>query len=169
MAGKADHFRKSCLQGMIFDRYMTMLKSSLAILLLIPFGINAQQWADSSRGYVIHKDLRLDLLLKKQSELNKQVYLENKKTGPGFRVLVINTNDRNKAIQVKTKLMQEFPEEKSYLIYQSPYFKIQIGNFKTSKDAKSLRDQILRLYPDNVIVVPATVENKPEKEDSSIN
>jgi hypothetical protein len=146
-----------------------MRKTLVAILFLLPFGLLAQQKADTSRGYVIHKDARLDLLMKKQSELNKEVYLENRKTGPGYRVLVINTNDRNKAVAVKTKLMQEFPDQKTYLIYQSPYFKIQIGNFKSQKEAGALRGQIIKFYPDNVIVVPATIEMKPEKDDNAGN
>ena len=146
-----------------------MQKILLFILLALPLSLSAQQIADTSRGYVIHRDARLDLLMKKQAELNKEVYLENRKTGPGYRVLVINTNDRNKAMEVKSKLLQEFQDQKTYLIYQSPYFKIQIGNFKTAKEAEVLRKQILRLYPQNVIVVPATVEYKPEKDEGTTN
>jgi hypothetical protein len=113
----------------------------------------------------IYKDPRLDLLINKQIELNKEVYKENRRTGPGYRILVINTNDRNKAMDVKSRMMSEYPEHKTYLVYQSPYFKIQIGNFKERQDAESLRKKIVRIYPNGVIVVPATIELKPEKED----
>ena len=119
----------------------------------------------SAQGVTIHKDPRLDLLISKQVELNKEVYKENNKTGSGFRVLVINTNDRNKAMDVKSKMMSEFPEHKTYLVYQSPYFKIQIGNFRERKEAETLRKKIISFYPTGVIVVPAMVEFKPEKED----
>jgi SPOR domain len=118
-----------------------------------------------AQGVTIHKDPRLDLLISKQVELNKEVYKENNRTGAGFRVLVINTNDRNRAMDVKSKMMSEFPEHKTYLVYQSPYFKIQIGNFRDRKEAETLRNKIIRIYPTGVIVVPATVEFKPEKED----
>jgi hypothetical protein len=118
-----------------------------------------------AQGVTIYKDPRLDLLINKQIELNKEVYKENRRTGPGFRILVINTNDRNKAMDVKSRMMSEYPEHKTYLVYQSPYFKIQIGNFKERQDAESLRKKIIRIYPNGVIVVPATIELKPEKED----
>lgn len=136
------------------------------LLLLSPLGLAAQSVVDTSHGYVLHKDARLDLLMKKQSELNKEVYLENRKNGPGFRVLVINSNDRNKAMAVKTKLMQEFPDQKTYLVYQSPYFKVQIGNCKTKNEANALMSRVQKLYPENVIVVPAVIEMKPEKDES---
>ena len=118
-----------------------------------------------AQGVTIHKDPRLDLLISKQVELNKVVYLENNRTGNGFRVLVINTNDRSKAIEVKSKMMTEFPDHKTYLVYQSPYFKIQVGNFRERKEAETLRKKIIRYYPTGVIVVPATVEFKAEKEE----
>ena len=118
-----------------------------------------------SQGVTVFKDPRLDLLINKQVELNKEVYKENNRTGSGFRVLVVNTNDRARAMEVKSKMMSEFPEHKTYLIYQSPYFKIQVGNFRDRKEAEALRKRILLLYAAGVIVVPATVEFKPEKDD----
>lgn len=145
---------------------MKSTRTIYVLMLLIPLGSAAQSVIDTSHGYELHKDARLDLLMKKQSELNKEVYLENRKTGAGYRVLVVSTNDRNKATAVKTKLMQEFADQKTYLIYQSPYFKVQIGNCKTQAEANGLRARVLKFYPDNVIVVPATIEMKPEKEDT---
>ncbi|MGL6266467.1 MAG: SPOR domain-containing protein [Chitinophagaceae bacterium] len=118
-----------------------------------------------AQGVTIYKDPRLDMLISKQVELNKVVYKENNRTGNGFRVLVINTNDRNKAMEVKSRMMTEFPDHKTYLVYQSPYFKIQVGNFRERKEADVLLKKIIRYYPTGVIVVPATVEYKAEKEE----
>lgn len=128
----------------------------LALITIIPFAASAQ--------VEIVKDPRLDQLLKKQEELNKKAYIENNRTGPGYRILVTSTNDRQKAMDVKTRLMRDFPSEKTYLIYQSPLFKIQIGNFKTRQDADPLYKKIQRIYPTGVIVIPSTVELKPEEE-----
>jgi len=117
-----------------------------------------------AKSVEIIKDHRLDLLIQKQEELNKKAYLESKKSIPGFRVMVINTNDRIKALDVKTTLLRNFPEHKTYLIYQSPNFKVQIGNFKTQVEAEKLKKIIVRLYPDGVIIVPTTIEIKTEEE-----
>jgi hypothetical protein len=118
-----------------------------------------------SQTVSIVKDPRLDMLLKKQAELNKEVDKLNNKTGPGYRIMVINTNDRIKALEVKSRMMSDFPDEKSYLVYQSPYFKIMIGNFRTRQEAEPFQKKILEIYPTGVIIVPATVEYKPEKEE----
>lgn len=132
------------------------------ILTLLSFFI---AWGLKSQTVSIAKDPRLDMLLKKQAELNKEVDKLNNKTGPGYRIMVINTNDRIKALEVKSRMMSDFPEEKSYLVYQSPYFKIMIGNFRTRQEAEPFQKKILEIYPTGVIIVPATVEYKPEKEE----
>lgn len=136
------------------------MKNIIVLLLLMPLAADAQ--------VDIVKDRRLDLLMQKQEELNRKAYLDNNRTGAGFRILVVSTNDRNQAFSVKTTLMREFPDQKTYLMYQSPYFKIHIGNFRTRKDADALRRQIMEIYPNGVIVIPSTVELKPE-EDLQVN
>lgn len=128
----------------------------LAILLMLPIAVQAQ--------VEIVKDHRLDLLIRKQEELNKKAYIENNRTASGYRILVVSTNDRKKAMDTKSTLMREYPEHKTYLIYQSPHFKIQIGNFRSRSDADALRKQIIKLYPTGVIVIPSTIEVKPEGE-----
>jgi len=135
------------------------MRNILLLVCLLPLISTAQ-----SAGTEIVKDPRIDLLLKKQAELNRKVYLDNNRTAQGYRILVMNTNDRKKAMDAKSKLMRDFPEHKTYLIYQSPSFKIQIGNFRTRNDAESLRKQISKMYPSGVIVIPSTIEVKPEED-----
>jgi len=131
------------------------MKIAFVILLLAPLAALAQ--------VEIVKDHRLDLLIAKQEELNKKVYLENNRTTSGYRILVVNTNDRQKAMDVKSTLMRDFPDHKCYLIYQSPHFKVQIGNFRKREEADLLRKQVMKLYPTGVIVIPSTIEVKPEE------
>jgi hypothetical protein len=132
----------------------------LATILLICFVSGLR-----SQSISIVKDPRLDMLLKKQAELNKEVDKLNNKTGPGYRVMVINTNDRMRALEVKSRMMSDFADEKSYLVYQSPYFKIMIGNFRTRQEAEPILKKIQEIFPAGVMIVPATVEYKQEKEE----
>jgi hypothetical protein len=135
------------------------MRNFLILVCFLPFLAKAQSVSPD-----IVKDPRLDLLIKKQTELNRKVYLENNRTAQGFRILVINTSDRQKAMDTKSTLMRDFPDHKTYLIYQSPHFKIQIGNFRTRPDAEGLRKQITRIYPNGVIVIPSVIEVKAEDE-----
>ena len=79
--------------------------------------------AQDTPSVVVNKDPRIDLLLKKQGEVNAAIKKANARTARGYRLLVINTNKRDDAIAAKTKVYTNFPELKAYLVYQSPYFK----------------------------------------------
>ncbi len=68
--------------------------------IFISFAVSAQD----SISVVIHKDPRLDLLLKKQGDANAAIKKANARTAKGYRLLVINTNKRDDAIAAKTKV-----------------------------------------------------------------
>jgi hypothetical protein len=130
---------------------------------LIAFGAFAQ---DTS-SVVVHKDPRLDVLLKKQGDINAAIKKANARTARGFRVLVVNTNKRDEAIAAKTKVYTNFPELKAYLVYQSPYFRLKVGNFKTREEAQQYQKSLGYYFPKGVFVIPDTIEVTPEKDEEN--
>lgn len=136
---------------------------------LAGFSLEAQDVVNDSSSVVIHKDPRLDLLVKKQVEINEITTREARKTAKGFRLLVINTNKRDEAISAKTRLYQYFPELKSYLYYQTPYFKLKAGNFKEKKDAESYQKKLNAVFPKGVFIMTDIIEVKPEKENDEMD
>jgi hypothetical protein len=113
---------------------------------------------------IIHQDPRLDLLIKKQIQINEETSRDARRIGKGFRLLVINTNKRDEAIDAKTKVYTYFPELKTYLIYQSPYFKLKAGNFKERKEAEEYQQKLQKYFPKGVYIMNDTIEVKLEKE-----
>src|SRR5438128_1240406 len=93
--------------------------------------------AVDSNSVIIHKDPRLDLLVKTQATINEVTSRDSRKTDKGFRLMIISTNNREEALAAKAKIYTHFPELKAYLWYQSPYFRVKAGNFKDQKDAES--------------------------------
>jgi hypothetical protein len=109
---------------------------------------------------LVYQDARLDLLIKKQADYNEKMNL-TRKFSTGFRIQVVNTTDRTEAVTAKTKLLQQFPEEKVYLLYQEPYFKVRFGNFRSRSDAEQYQQQLDKLFP-GVFIIPSPIEPKPE-------
>ena len=68
-----------------------------------------------SNTVIVHKDPRLELLVKKQATVNEVTSREGKKTDKGFRLMIISTNNRDEALAAKTKIYTYFPELKAYL------------------------------------------------------
>lgn len=148
---------------------MQTMKLILTFLFLLFTSLSFSQ--DSTRGkkpdsnfIVIHKDPRLDLLVKKQAEINEDISRNARKNMKGFRLLVINTNSRDEAIAAKTKVYSFFPELKAYLIYQSPYFRLKVGNFKDREEAEDYQKKLNKYFPKGVFIMNDVIEVKPDKD-----
>jgi hypothetical protein len=118
---------------------------------------------------IIHKDARLDLLVKKQASINEATVRESKRTDNGYRIMIISTNNREEAIAAKTKVYANFPELKAYLLYQSPYFKLKAGNFKDRSTAEDYRKRMNPFFPKGVFIMNDIIEVKPVKSDLEDN
>jgi hypothetical protein len=150
------------------------MKSLIAVItLFISVKVFSQDttWrkAIDTPSVIIHKDARIDLLIKKQVQINEETSREARRIGKGYRLLVIITNKRDEAVEAKTKVYTFFPELKSYLIYQSPYFKLKVGNFKERKDAEEYRERLQKYFPKGVFIMNDTIEVKPEKETEAVS
>ena len=124
--------------------------------------ITTRKTVDTS-SVVIHKDPRLDLLVKKQIQINEETSREARKSGKGFRLMIIRTNSREEALAAKTKVYTYFPELKAYLWHQSPYYKLKAGNFKDRKEAEDYQKKLNVFFPKGVFIMNDIVELKPEK------
>lgn len=157
---------------------MQHMKFFLAIFCLLAsatlFGQTLQKVVTDTTGknvdsssVIVHKDARLDLLVKKQAEINEATTRESRRTDKGFRILIISTNSREEAIAAKTKVYSNFPELKAYLWHQSPYYKVKAGNFKDRKDAETYQRKLNPFFPKGVFIMKDVIEVKPGKENET--
>lgn len=114
---------------------------------------------------VVHKDSRADALVKKQAEINERSRRIAGRTMRGYRLLVINTNSRDEAISAKSKIYTHFPDQKAYLTYQSPFFKLKAGNFQTRDDAKRYQSLMNTIFPKGVYIISDVIEVAPVKDE----
>ena len=115
---------------------------------------------------VVYKDPRIDLLVKKQIDINEETTRENRRTASGYRILVINSNDRKKVFAAKSKIYQLYPELKPYLLYQAPFYKLKVGNFRTKQEAEDYLTELSRDFPTGLFIVRDIIEVKPERRDT---
>lgn len=139
------------------------MKKILVLVLISWYAETAMAQTDSTSSIVIHKDPRVDWLIKKQAQINEATTRDARRNMPGYRIQVINTSDRNAAISAKTKIYQLYPELKAYLLYQAPYFRLRVGNFKDKEEAEDYKKSLTKEFPNSVFLVRDTIEVKPEK------
>jgi hypothetical protein len=117
---------------------------------------------------IVIKDVRLNILTKKEIQLNKHAgMLTSTGQYKGFRVQAISTSNREQAFKMKADLLANFSDEKSYVLFQAPYFKVRIGNFINRSDADKFRTQLNNFFKQNMYVVEDVIEyTLPDDEDS---
>lgn len=122
---------------------------------------------DSIGSIEVRKDIRLDVLAAKQAEINKKAVLMNITHASGYRIQIINTQSRDEANTIKAEMLRRFPEQKTYLLYKSPNFKVRVGNFLTQREAEPIRKMIAALYPNrSIYLIADRVEFRPIDEES---
>ena len=132
---------------------------ALYIFILSSFVVTAQ---DSS-SVSIHKDARLDSLIKKHSRINDELTKNARKSEKGFRLLVVNTSSRDEALAAKATVYAKFPELKLYLFHQTPYYKLKAGNFRDRKEAETYQKRLEILFPKGVFIMNDIIEVRPGK------
>jgi len=70
----------------------------------------------------------------------------------GFRVQVFATQDRNRADQLQRELVLKF-DEKVYIIFEAPNYKLRVGDFLDRENAEMLRLRLVSSdFPSSWIV-----------------
>ena len=99
---------------------------------------------DSLGVVTIIQDERIDQLLKTDSIINSQ-----KKSFTGYRIQIFfgGSTDREKAFEIKKEFLELFPEERAYVVYTAPDFRVRVGNFRTKLESIELYKACSEYYP----------------------
>jgi SPOR domain len=144
---------------------ITNMKQSIFFTLAMLLVSATVSMAQQDSGIIVHKDSRIETLLKKQGDINKVATIKSSNGQyKGYRIMVLNSTDRELAYKTKGQLLSRFPEHSVYMSYQAPFFKLKIGDFFKKEDAENLRKQLSNMMPKGVFVVPELIKVKPEDE-----
>lgn len=139
----------------------------IIIALLVITTVNAKAQTDSiSKGsLIVHADYRLQILGRKEAELNGAFAKKMERSAIGYRLKILSTDDKEMAFKTRTQLLQKFPEQKVYMYFQAPYVKLKFGNFRTKQEAESYKKQISKMLGGiSIYLLNERVEVKPEKD-----
>ena len=141
------------------------MKSFLSfIAILISISVHAQDTIKTDTAVVegtltVNKDPRLEVLAKNEAAYNATAVRSEK----GYRLMVLNTNNRTLATSIRSKLLQRYPDQKVYMSFQPPYIKLKFGDFADEDSADKFKDELLKskLIPGNIYVVPEIIDLSP--------
>ena len=131
----------------------------MKIVILVLSGILISNYLLANDTIIVSKDPRLDILTQKQAEINKRTsMMTSSGLYKGFRIQLLSTTNRDEANKIKGDVLTKFTDQKAYLTYHSPYFKVRVGNFIKKEEAEKFRQQLNKYYPQGVYVVEDAIE-----------
>lgn len=84
-----------------------------------------------------------------ENEYDEDLRAANTRTG--YRVQIFDDNNphsaRSQAEAAHTRISIEFPHLKSYMIFNSPYWRVKVGDFPTRAEAESVMAEIRQTLP----------------------
>jgi len=112
----------------------------------------------------IHQDESLDEMLERYKKLNQ----ENNNM-PGYRIQIFfgsGRNAREGAYESKALFISDFPLVPAYVLYEAPYFKVRVGDFRTKREATILFNKLSSRFPDAYITPLSSINLPPLEGDS---
>lgn len=91
------------------------------------------------------KDSKVDVLLDKHLK-----YCRNNPYLHGYRIQIYfdsGNNSKKGAINAKAKFITKYPDVEAYIIFQEPYYKVRVGDFRTRIEAEGFLGKIIDEYP----------------------
>ncbi len=125
---------------------MKLRYNILFIFLFLGFGLSAQ-----TGSVRVYQDARIDTLLDKKLQINMM--------NPGiegFRIQVFfesGNNSKKLANDTRDEFLGLFEETSAYVLFNEPYYKVRVGDFRSRMDAEGALEKISREYP-NAFIVP---------------
>jgi hypothetical protein len=98
----------------------------------------------------IIQDDRIDTLLNKHIELNEQ-----DPQIKGWRINIFfeaGNYSKRQAIEAKSEFVNKYTDVPCYLIFQEPYYKVRIGDYRTKMQAEEFLHRIELDYPNAFVV-----------------
>jgi hypothetical protein len=125
---------------------MKILIAILSILFILNIQAQGNQMKISEEAR-IEADFNVQFLLEKNLEKSEK----NDKM-PGFRIQIVSSNHRDEVAKQRDLVMKDFKSIKSYVIYDQPYYKLRLGDFRTRLEALRFMEEISPLYPSAFVV-----------------
>lgn len=100
----------------------------------------------ASNAYVrIFQDKRIEKIVMEKRVINKNA------TAQGYRVQVFSSNvqreAKNRAYSIEKDIREKFPEHDIYVSYNSPFWKVRVGDFLTIEEAQEFQAELIKTFP----------------------
>jgi hypothetical protein len=139
--------------------YKTKFSDIKYCIFFIALFIPALSFAQTRGKVEVVKDARIDTFAARRVELNKAGSAEALNIN-GYRVQIFTGENRKNAYDAQAKFQEEYPNIRTYIIYNEPNFKVRAGDFRTRLEAEKLQDDLKKWFT-GMFIIPEKI-NPPK-------
>lgn len=70
----------------------------------------------------------------------------------GYRIQVVSSSTKSDVDGARGRFVKKYPKHKTYMNYKPPNYRLRVGNFRTKLDAEKFQNQILKDFPNTLII-----------------
>jgi hypothetical protein len=127
-------------------------KRNRGILVFFLFTLLTSQGTLSAQPgqLILNQDPRVDELVRRHIELNEKML-----GIPGFRIQIFfasGNDSKDRANAVRTEALKSHNQQPVYILFEAPYYKVRMGDFRTRLDAERALQSIRLSFPGAFIV-----------------
>jgi len=134
---------------------MSKINFTVFINILSLYNLNGQISGKENGIYSLDGAGKIVIVLDEGSEKSLQKIQSIEIKQKGFRVQVVSESgqgSKDRTLKVRQEIAKNFPIYTVYWIYESPYFKVKLGDFQTYIEAAALCEKIRVFYPSAYVV-----------------
>ena len=115
---------------------------------MFALGATVQTGEDVKEGHVnVIQDSKIDEVIQKHIAIN-----EEKGIMAGYRIQISAARKQSEIYRTKAMFYKNFPEAKSYVVFNSPYFKLRVGDYRSRLDAYGALQDVLKVFRDAFVI-----------------
>ena len=135
----------------------TIVATLAAMVMTIVLGVSsAAQSTTSGKLNVTFSTSSLDSLILYSARCNY-----NQSSLEGFRIQIYSgsgVTSKNEASEAQAKFLKMYPEEKVYIIYNAPFWRVRVGDYRSRSEALKLLNKLQANFSGSYIVRDNTVK-----------
>ncbi len=121
-----------------------------SLILLVHFVVRSQETEGDLR---VESSARINELVAQKKEYNKKV-----NSYPGFKIQIYYGSEKE-CYEIEEEFSSQFPDIPTSIIFSTPQWKLQVGNYRTRLEADKSILNIKKEYP-SAIVLATDIELK---------
>lgn len=127
---------------------MTILTNQKTVFLTVFLGLFLGNFLSYGQNVTISQDSKFEELLSEKRRINASLTINDR-----YKVQIF-TGDNENSRKALNEFKKTFKEMDGTIVFNTPFYKVWVGNFKTRIEAERNLVELKKMYPNSFLIKP---------------